>query len=68
MGGVSFDMVAVKRGFDRNGIMRYLMMYQHGARVTVTRTQMNRGAIGLVFNTPRGSVAFDFSFEGEDQP
>lgn len=66
MGGVGFDLVAVKRGYDKHGVMRYRMIYEHGGPVMIARTQMNRGMIGLVFLSPKGPVAFDFSFqEGE---
>lgn len=63
MNGVNFGIKAIKRGRDRDGIMRYRMLFDHGAPVAISKTQMYRGMMALVFDTPNGRVAFDFSFE-----
>lgn len=57
--------MAVRRGFDRNGVMRYRIIRQSGEPVTLSRVQYRHNEAGLVVNTPQGPVAFDFKMEGE---
>lgn len=65
--GVRFEIIAIKKGFDREGRMRYAMRYADGKSVKIVRMQMHRGHVGMSFNTEIGIVAFDFAIENEEE-